>query len=641
MTPRNKVKTRDRVADKNKLKSGGQENTSPARLSLGDEIRLQIKTHGPISLATYMSLCLTHPQKGYYKTADPLGASGDFITAPEISQMFGEMLGAWVLLQWHILGTPDHFDLVELGPGRGTLIADAIRVIAHDPKALGACNIVLLETNPVLIELQRQKLAPLTPRWITEIAEINKTGGDNRPLIILANEFFDALPIRQFQFQDTNWHEREIGLKDNKLVWGLSPTPLPASILPTGTTNPSEGEIREVSPLGQKTIASLAQILNSNSGAMLIVDYGYEQTRAGNSFQAVSSHKYADPLADPGQSDLTAHVDFAALIRAAENQGARAYLSGSQKSFLSEMGIKQRAEKLIQSNPERADSIKTDLERLIDPSQMGELFKTMTIYGVPDQAPFEICAPLSETSGISHGFFGRRGGCSGGEFSSLNTSLASDDQRNNVMRNRAIAMNSLKLEPKNLVTMSQVHSSRVVEIGPGHDPKNRPEADGMVTKQTGVALGVLAADCTPVLFADQRAKIIGVCHAGWRGALAGIVGNTVEAMVQMGAARENIIAAIGPTIWPQDYQVGPKFTEEFLKLYPDGGQYIVFPDKTASEHFDLPGFVLDQLRLAGIKNPVTVGASTYQHPELYFSHRFATHQNRKTGRQIAIIALNG
>ncbi len=208
------------------------------------------------------------------------------------------------------------------------------------------------------------------------------------------------------------------------------------------------------------------------------------------------------------------------------------------------------------------------------------------------------------------------------------------------MRNRAIAMNSLGLSPKNLVTMSQVHSSKIVEIGPNHDPDQRPEADGMVTREAGIALGVLAADCTPVLFADPKARIIAVCHAGWRGALGGIVGNTVQAMVQLGAVRENIIAAIGPTIWPENYQVGAEFARQFLRMHPGGERYIVFPQNTDGEHFDLPGFVLDQLALAGVNNPAKVGQCTYGHPELYFSHRFASHQHQTTGRQIAIIALN-
>jgi len=613
-----------------------EQDNLPTGLSLGDEIRLQIKNHGPISLATYMSLCLTHPKKGYYKTLDPLGAKGDFITAPEISQMFGEMLGSWVLLQWHILGRPENFDLVELGPGKATLMADIMRLIAMDQKAARACNIVLLETNPVLINIQHEKLANHNPRWIGEINELDTKSS---PLIVLANEFFDALPIRQFQFQDDNWHEREIGLNGDKLAWGLSPTPMPSSILPEQITNPSEGEIWEVSPLAQKTIADLAKILNQRSGAMLIVDYGYGQTQTGNSFQAVAKHKFVDPLSEPGKIDLTAHLDFAALINAARTQGARACFAGTQQSFLSELGIKQRAQNLIKANPERKDNITADLERLIAPDQMGELFKVMTISGVKDTAPFETDKTLAGAKNISHGFFGRSGWSSCDQFSNLNVSFASKDDPANVVRNRAIAMASLGLNPKNLVTMSQVHSSKIVEIGPDHDPDQRPEADGMVTRHSGIALGVLAADCTPVLFADPKAKIIAACHAGWRGALAGIVGNTVKAMVQLGATSENIIAAIGPTIWPQNYQVGPEFAEEFLQLHPGGERYIVFPDIKTGEHFDLPGFVLDQLALAGIKNPSKVGKCTYEHPELYFSHRFASHQHQTTGRQIAIIAL--
>jgi len=615
-----------------------QENRPGDALSLADQIRLQIKTQGPMPLATYMALCLTHPKKGYYKTASPLGAAGDFITAPEISQMFGEMLGSWVLLQWHILGRPESFDLVELGPGKGTLMADVMRVIAKDKKAMAACNIVLLETSPVLIRAQRIALADFTPKWVSQISGL---GQNSRPLIVLANEFFDALPIRQFQFQDNRWHEREIGLAGDRLVWGLSPTPMPTSIMPDEISNPAEGEIWEVSPLAQKTIAELAKILNANSGSMLLVDYGYEQTRTGDSFQAVAKHKFADPLAEPGRTDLTAHVDFAALINAARLQGARAQFAGSQKTILLELGINERAEKLIRANPENAAGIKADLERLTGPDQMGEMFKGMVMFGVPDQAPFETGASLSGVEFISHGFFGRRGGCSNGPYSSLNVSFATKDDRDNVERNRAIAMHSLGLKGKNLFTLSQVHSNRVVEIGPGFDPKSHPEADAMVSKQTGIALGVLAADCTPVLFVDRQAKIIGACHAGWRGALNGIVGNTVEAMEQLGAFRNNIIATIGPTIWPQNYQVGPQFAQEFLKLHPGGERYIVFPENGGGEHFDLPGFILAQLRIAGIKNPSQVGECTFQHPELYFSYRFASHQNGETGCQIAIIALSG
>ncbi len=373
------------MAADNEVAAENEQDSLPPGLSLGDEIRLQINNHGPISLATYMSLCLTHPKKGYYKTADPLGAKGDFITAPEISQMFGEMLGTWVLLQWHILGRPENFDLVELGPGRASLMADVMRVLAMEPEALAACNIVLLETSPVLIELQREKLARHNPRWIAEIDEI---GQNSRPLIVLANEFFDALPIRQFQFQDNNWHEREIGLAGDRLVWGLSPTPLPISILPGEITNPAQGEIWETSPLAQKTTADLAKILNQRAGAMLIIDYGYQQTQAGNSFQAVAKHKFADPLAEPGKADLTAHLDFAALVKAARKQGARACFAGNQGSFLSELlGIKQRAENLIKANPERKDAITADLERLIAPDQMGELFKVMTIAIAPRLKP--------------------------------------------------------------------------------------------------------------------------------------------------------------------------------------------------------------------------------------------------------------
>ncbi len=613
------------------------DNVSKGAISLAGQIRHQIRALGPMSLATFMGLCLTHPKRGYYTSADPLGAQGDFITAPEISQMFGEMLGGWVLLQYQTLGRPDKFDLLELGPGRGTLMADVMRTIAKDREAFKACRVILLETSPVLAQIQRQKLKKYNPEWINGIGEISNK---KCPVIVLANEFFDALPIRQFQFRDNKWREREVGLDGDELVWGLSRTPVPTSLFPPETANPCEGEIREMSPLAQKTVAELATILNRRGGSMLVVDYGYEHSRSGNSFQAVAGHEFADPLAAPGKADLSAHVDFEALVKAARERGARAQLAGSQGQILSELGIKARAKKLMEANPERSEAIRADLERLIAPDQMGELFKAMVVFGVRDTAPFATDGSLAELTKISHGFFGRRGGCSSGPNSNLNVSFATKDEPANVERNRAIAMRSLGLEEKTLVTLSQVHSNRVIVIGPGHEPKTRPEADGMVTGQKTIALGVLAADCTPVLLADPVANIIGACHAGWRGALAGVVANTVKAMVRLGASPKNIVAAIGPTIGPQNYQVGPDFAQKFLALYPGGGRYIVFPNDGASEHFDLPGFVLEQLRLAGVESPSQTGACTYQHPGLYFSHRFATHQGEATGRQMAIIALS-
>lgn len=609
----------------------------PSELSLLDQIKTQIRAGGPISLSTYMRLCLTHPEKGYYKKTDPLGAGGDFVTAPEVSQMFGELVGAWALMHWHVIGKPPAFDLVELGPGRGTLMADALRMISRDPEAAEALNLVLLETSDTLIELQREKLGATSPKWVREIADLAEGG---RPLIIIANEFFDALPIKQVQFDKGQWHERLIGLDGDKLVWGLSETALPASAIPETIENPQDGKIFEFSPLAQSTITEIAELLNRRGGGLIAFDYGYTATQTGDTFQAVANHAYAAPLENPGQADLTAHVDFEALINAARSTGAHAHMAGTQAEVLEELGIRQRAEKLIEANPDRKQQIEADLDRLIGPDQMGSLFKTMVVFGAGAAAPFEVGDQLSEASGVRHGFFGRQGGHSTGVFASLNCSLKTNDELTSVVANRATVMHSLMLPPENLATVRQVHSAEVVTVDGSFDPANAPEADGMVTIIPGQALGILTADCTPILFADANAGVIGACHAGWRGAVSGIIENTVEAMVELGADTADIVAAIGPVIFAEDYEVGPDFARDVIAKYPDAAPRFFVPEKGEREHFDLPGFVADRLLAAGVTKIDQVGQSTFARPDLYYSHRYAIRHGIDEGRQISVIALD-
>ncbi len=588
-----------------------------------------------MSLSTYMRLCLTHPRDGYYINRDPLGASGDFVTAPEVSQMFGELVGAWALTHWHVMGRPPKYDLIELGPGRGTLLADALRVIARDPEARAALTPVLLETSPALMDLQKQKLADWQPRWITEIADLSSGGS---PVIVIANEFFDALPIKQFQFANRRWHERMIGLDGDRLVWGLGETPLPDDAVPASITNPKDGEILEVNPLAQSTIRDLARVLNKRGGGMIAFDYGYASTQTGDTFQAVRNHAYADPFASPGEADLTAHVDFEALINAAREEGALAHLAGTQAEVLTELGIVQRAQKLAAANPDRAESIKADLNRLIGEDAMGKLFKVMVMFGATAAAPFETAGSLENLETIRHGFFGRQGGVSEGTFASLNVSFRTGDSPENATANRALAMQALALATDQLHTVKQVHSAKVVTLE-GTTETGSIEADGLVTNQSGQALGILTADCTPILFADPRAGVIGACHAGWRGAVDGVIANTVAAMQQLGADPAHITAAIGPVIFSEDYEVGPDFARDVIARHPDAASRFYVPEGAAREHFDLPGFVHDRLKAAGINNIEQVGQSTYARPDLYFSHRYATHHGIDTGRQISIIAL--
>lgn len=606
-----------------------------SELGLADQIRAHIRAQGPMSLSTYVRLCLTHPRDGYYINRDPLGAKGDFVTAPEISQMFGELVGAWVLTHWHVMGKPRKFDLVELGPGRGTLLADALRVIARDPEAKAALSPVLLETSPALIALQKQVLSEWQPRWITEIADL---ASDGKPLIVIANEFFDALPIKQFQFANGHWHERLLGLDGDKLVWGLSETPLPDEIIPAAVTNPQDGEILEINPLAQSTVRDLARVINRRGGGLIAFDYGYASTQTGDTFQAVKDHAFADPLASPGEADLTAHVDFEALINAARQEGALAHLAGTQAEVLTELGIVRRAEKLAAANPARADGIRADLDRLIGDDAMGKLFKVMVMFGATAAAPFETADNLSGNDAIRHGFFGRQGGISEGIFASLNVSYKTGDRSENATANRATAMQALGLALDQLHTVKQVHSAKVITLD-GEQEAGSIEADGLVTDLPGHALGILTADCTPILFADPRAGVIGACHAGWRGAVNGVIANTVSAMQKLGADPANIIAGIGPVIFAEDYEVGPDFAQEVVARHPDAASRFFIPQGASREHFDLPGFVHDRLKEAGVPNIEQVGQSTYARPDLYFSHRYATHHGIDTGRQIAIIAL--
>ncbi len=609
--------------------------TSKDTLSLAEEIRLQIQTHGPMSLATYMSLCLTHPTKGYYKKSNPLGEKGDFVTAPEISQMYGEMLGLWAHGYWQMLGSPEQFDLVELGPGRGTLMADAIRVISKDPKAMAALNIVLLETNPVLKDQQNDALDELAPVWIEEIDQL---AARPNPKIIIANEFFDALPIRHFQFDKGQWHERVVGALEDKLAWGLSPTPMPVSTIPLHIDQPEDGEIWETCPLAHKTIEQIGRVLNQNGGAMILVDYGYETSQTGDTFQAIQSHEFADPLQAPGDADLTAHVDFEALINAAREVGSRAHFGGSQRQILKELGIEQRAQTLGKTNPQQAQSINADLERLIGKDQMGDLFKVMFIFGAP-KPPVEQDQSIAEHGTISHGFFGRKGGESSEPFASLNVSKSMGDYPVSVLNNRATACASLGISPNKLAILKQVHSANIITIDESFDFASSPEADGMVTKTQNIGLGILTADCTPILFADPEAGIIGACHAGWQGAVDAIITNTIDAMAKLGADPKRILAAFGPTIWLENYEVGPQWASDFLTKHPTKNRFIVKTGKNNTEHFDLPGFIRAELENSQVGHISQVGSCTYENPKQYFSHRYATHKTEKTGRQIAIISL--
>ena len=353
----------------------------PGPTPLGLRIADLVRTEGPISVERYMALALGDPEHGYYTTRDPLGRAGSFVTAPEISQMFGELIGLWCLAVWSTMGEPSPIRLVELGPGRGTLMRDALRAARLRPAFLEAADLHLVETSPVLRDRQREALGeilPGAPSWHAAPETLPEG-----PALVVANEFFDALPIRQFPNTPRGWCERHVGLDtEGRLAFGLSPDPDPGvASLPAFLAAP-EGALIEVAPAAVALTAALARRLAVQGGALLAIDYGSTRPGHGDSLQAVKSHRFVDPLAEPGEADLTTHVDFSALARAALASRAAVHGPVTQGSFLIDLGLKQRAATLRRdAGPEARAGVDADEARLIGQGEgeMGGLFKVMAI----------------------------------------------------------------------------------------------------------------------------------------------------------------------------------------------------------------------------------------------------------------------
>ena len=343
-----------------------------------------IAKDGPITVERYMAEALGHPAHGYYVTRDPLGAKGDFTTAPEISQMFGEMIGLWCVATWQRMGAPSSFVLAELGPGRGTLMADALRAARLEPRFLAAAKLHLVETSPALREKQRAALVAHNPSWHGDFADV--PGG---PLLLVANEFFDALPIRQFERTASGWRERLIGAAQDKFAFTLS-TGEPDLLLPGDAP---AGAVVETSPASQRIMRAVGERIARHGGAALAIDYGYVRAESagawGETLQALRGHQRHDPLDAPGEADLTAHVDFAALARAAREAGATAHGPLPQGLFLKALGIELRALRLARdATPEQRAAIDAALHRLTHADGMGLLFKALAVahpsLGTPD-----------------------------------------------------------------------------------------------------------------------------------------------------------------------------------------------------------------------------------------------------------------
>jgi NADH dehydrogenase [ubiquinone] 1 alpha subcomplex assembly factor 7 len=330
---------------------------------------------GALPVADYMALVLGHPEDGYYMAGNPFGAAGDFTTAPEISQMFGEMIGAWLVDLWLQMGRPEKVNLVELGPGRGTLASDILRTLSVWPDFREAVTLHLVENSPKLREVQAKALKGYSVEWHDSFGDV-----PDGFCFVVANEFFDALPVYQFIKELDGWKERRIGYDVEKDIFYFTAAPLDLdidSIMPEEFLQAPEGSIFEISPASMSIVEDIAKKIAAQGGSALLIDYGHASPGLGDTLQAVSRHQYADPLQNPGANDITAHVDFGTLKTVAEPW---VQVSGpvTQGQFLSGVGIHVRAERLCEAAGERQKrDIMSGLDRLVSPDKMGRLFKVM------------------------------------------------------------------------------------------------------------------------------------------------------------------------------------------------------------------------------------------------------------------------
>jgi SAM-dependent MidA family methyltransferase len=344
-------------------------------MSLADKLKAQIRAGGPIGLDAYMTACLHDPEFGYYATRPQLGEAGDFITAPLVSQMFGELIGLWAVETWRRLGRPAPFRLIEVGPGDGTLMTDALRAAKLAPDFLAAADLWLVETSAPLIERQQAALADAAPQWVQRLDQVPP----GAPVILLANEVLDCLPVTQFVRRKEGWAERVVGLDEaGELAFGLGP-PRPAQDFAP------EGTLIEMSAAQADFTTAVAQRVLADGGAALLIDYGGEDG-GGDTLQALRRHQKVDPLATPGEADLTVHADFRAVRMAVKAVGAKVAIL-PQGEFLRQLGIAERAAALIRAAPDRADTLARQLERLTGDEQMGRLFKVAALFRGADGPP--------------------------------------------------------------------------------------------------------------------------------------------------------------------------------------------------------------------------------------------------------------
>lgn len=353
--------------------------------SLEDKLKNRIREAGPISVAEYMTVCLLDPVQGYYPTRDPLGADGDFITAPEISQMFGEVLGLWCVQSWIDLGRPDTLHLIEYGPGRGIMMSDMLRSAALEPDFKAAAQVWLIEASAALEAVQGRALgtAGVPVQWAARLEDVPAG-----PSLIIGNEFLDCLPIQQLICEDPfagkdGWVERRVGLdSEDRLCFVKLDVPAAAILtdnLPIGASEARKGDLLETCPSTAQIIDSLKTRFTEHPGRALFIDYGPEDTEFGDTLQALKRHEKVGVFSDPGNTDLTARVDFAAVSEIAKDAGLTASAAVPQREFLSKLGLEMRAVALIRSKPDAKPVIARQLHRLTDAEEMGELFKAICL----------------------------------------------------------------------------------------------------------------------------------------------------------------------------------------------------------------------------------------------------------------------
>lgn len=344
---------------------------------LAEKIKRGISVSGPISLAEYMHICMADPQHGYYKNQTVIGSKGDFITAPEIHQMFGELIGIWCIDIWQKLGEPKKFCLAELGPGKGTLMRDLLRAAKIAPNFLQAANIVLVETSELMRTAQKDCLANDLAKitWVSEVTDLPQL-----PTIVVANEFLDVLPIHQYVKSGKTWSERGVSIdKEGNLQDVLLAGNLQEMSLPKEATNEPDGSVFETSPAREAIIEILCNKFSEHTGAALFIDYGHTISGFGDTFQAMRHHGFANPLAEPGLADLTSHVDFERLAKCASAMNIEPRIS-TQADFLLAMGLIERAGNLGKNRDEQSQNhIRDAVERLASDSQMGSLFKVLSL----------------------------------------------------------------------------------------------------------------------------------------------------------------------------------------------------------------------------------------------------------------------